>query len=240
MDSGVESTLKAYASDSNKLNRFDGTNFTRWQEKMKFVFTALKIMYIMDPDLVPLGEPQDTDSDELKAEQKKRSDDSLLCRVYILNSLFDRLYDLYSQLTTPMEIWTSLANQYKSEKQGANKFVTFQFFKFSMTDKRSILDQVHEFLILAPKFTALKITLPGAFLVGAIIAKLPPSWNNYRKKLLHTSEDFTLEQIQKHLRIEEETRIRDKDLNSEAPSSSKVNVVEIKGNTTLVGEEKCK
>ncbi|CAL1368171.1 unnamed protein product [Linum trigynum] len=63
---------------------------------------------------------------------------------------------------------------------------------------------------------------------GAIIAKLPPSWNNYRKKLLHTSEEFTLEQIQKHLRIEEETRIRDKDLNSEAPLSSKVNVVESK------------
>ncbi|CAL1354777.1 unnamed protein product [Linum trigynum] len=91
MDSKVESTLKAYASDSNKLNRFDGTNFTRWQENMKFLLTALKIVYILDPDLVSLKEPQDTDSDELKAERKKRSDGSLLCRGYILNSLSDRL-----------------------------------------------------------------------------------------------------------------------------------------------------
>jgi 5-formaminoimidazole-4-carboxamide-1-beta-D-ribofuranosyl 5'-monophosphate synthetase len=59
--------------------------------------------------------------------------------------------------------------------------------------------------------------------VGAIIAKLPPNWNDYRKKLIHTTEDFTIEQIQKHLRIEEETRIRDKNLFF--PSSSKVNFV---------------
>ncbi|GJY80322.1 zinc finger, CCHC-type containing protein [Tanacetum coccineum] len=40
------------------------------------------------------------------------------------------------------------------------------------------------------------------------------------KKLMHTSEDFTLDQIQKHLRIEEETRIREKNLN-DASSSKK-------------------
>nr|GEV27490.1 retrotransposon protein, putative, Ty1-copia subclass [Tanacetum cinerariifolium] len=40
------------------------------------------------------------------------------------------------------------------------------------------------------------------------------------KKLMHTSEDFTLDQIQKYLRIEEETRIREKNLNG--ASGSKV------------------
>nr|GEU32914.1 hypothetical protein VITISV_013138 [Tanacetum cinerariifolium] len=41
---------------------------------------------------------------------------------------------------------------------------------------------------------------------------------------MHTSEDFTLDQIQKHLRIEEETRILEKNLNG--ASSSKVNFVD--------------
>ena len=44
--------------------------------------------------------------------------------------------------------------------------------------------------------------------MGAIIAKVPPSWNNFRKKLLHILEDLTLEQF-RHLRIEEESRVRD-------------------------------
>ena len=43
----------------------------------------------------------------------------------------------------------------------------------------------------------------------AVIAKLPPSWNNYKKKLLHTSENLTLDQLLKHIRIKEETQNRD-------------------------------
>ncbi|GJV33981.1 retrovirus-related pol polyprotein from transposon TNT 1-94 [Tanacetum coccineum] len=41
---------------------------------------------------------------------------------------------------------------------------------------------------------------------------------------MHTSEDFTLDQIQKHFRIEDETRIREKNLNG--ASSSMVNYVD--------------
>ena len=37
--------------DFVKLDRFDGTNFTRWQDKMKFLLIALKIFYVLDPSL---------------------------------------------------------------------------------------------------------------------------------------------------------------------------------------------
>nr|GEW46910.1 hypothetical protein [Tanacetum cinerariifolium] len=130
-------------------------------------------------------------------EQRKREQDETLCRGYILSTLTDRL---------------------------ADKFITFNFFEFAMEDNMSILDQVHEFLILVSKFKDLNIGIPKKLLVGSIITKLPSSWHNYRKKLMHTSEDFTLDQIQKHLRIEEETRIREKNLNG--ASSSKVNYVD--------------
>ncbi|GJW60522.1 glucose-6-phosphate isomerase 1, chloroplastic [Tanacetum coccineum] len=138
--------------------------------------------------------------------------------------LTDRLYDLYTPMTSAREIWNSLEEKYTAEKEGADKFITFKFFEFAMEDNVSILDQVHEFLILVSKFKNLNIEIPEKLLVGAIITKLPSSWHNYRKKLMHTSEDFTLDQIQKHLRIEEETRIREKNLNG--ASSSKVNYVD--------------
>ncbi|KAI9159654.1 hypothetical protein LWI28_000659 [Acer negundo] len=57
---------------------------------------------------------------------------------------------------------------------------------------------------------AVKIELPEPFQVGVIIAKLPPSWKCYRKMILHKSEDYSLEEIQKNLRIEEESHSRDK------------------------------
>jgi hypothetical protein len=37
------------------------------------------------------------------------------------------------------------------------------------------------------------VEVPEALQVGGIIVKLPPSWNEYRKKLLHTTKEFSLE-----------------------------------------------
>ena len=64
-------SLKMLDHELVKLDRFDGTNFTRWQDKMKFLLTALKIFYVFDPSLMPIPEPSDDDTNEVKAQRKK-------------------------------------------------------------------------------------------------------------------------------------------------------------------------
>ena len=63
-----------------------------------------------------------------------------------------------------------------------------------MVDNVSVMDQVHELQVLVNKLRDLKVAISETMQVGAIIAKLLPSWNDYRKKLTHTTEDFTIEQ----------------------------------------------
>uniref|UniRef100_A0A2N9JAE7 CCHC-type domain-containing protein n=1 Tax=Fagus sylvatica TaxID=28930 RepID=A0A2N9JAE7_FAGSY len=179
---------KMMNQDFVKLDKFDGSNFIRWQDKMKFLLTALKIFYVLDPNLQPISDPTPQDTEQLKQQRIKREEDELVCRGHILNTLSDRLYDLFTTMTSPKEIWKALETKYKTEKQE---------------------DQVHELQILVHKLNDISIKIPELFQVGAIIAKLPPSWNNYRKKLLHMAEELTLEQIGTHLRIEEESRIRE-------------------------------
>lgn len=228
------SSIKVMNQDLVKLDRFDGTNFTRWQDKMIFLLTALKIYYVLDPDLTPIAEPKDDDSDELKTERKKRREDELLCRGHILNTLSDRLYDLYTDTQSAVEIWKALEFKFKAEEEGTKKFLISKYFDFKMLDTKPILQQVHELQVLVNKIKAVKIDIPEAFQVGAIIAKLPPSWNGYRKKLLHNSEDFSLEKIQKHLRIEEESKVRDK---AESSGFSKANTVTAKGKKKYDGKQ---
>ncbi|XP_022897519.1 agamous-like MADS-box protein AGL80 [Olea europaea var. sylvestris] len=43
-------TIKLMNQDLIRLDRFDDTNFTQWQDKLKLLLTALKISYILDPD----------------------------------------------------------------------------------------------------------------------------------------------------------------------------------------------
>jgi len=76
---------------------------------------------------------------------------------------------------------------------------------------------------LISKLKGLKVKVPEALKVGGIIAKLPSSWNDYKKKLLYTTKEFYLKHIKKHSWIEEETIIHIKRFTIE--SVTKVNYI---------------
>ncbi|KAK2998805.1 hypothetical protein RJ639_022681 [Escallonia herrerae] len=116
-----------------------------------------EVQYVLDPNLPPLLEITDNDSDETKAARKKREEDELVCRGHILNALSDRLYDLFTSSKCPKEIWKALENKYNNEKQGADKFLTLKYFEFTMNDSESVLDQVHQLQILVSKLKDLKV-----------------------------------------------------------------------------------
>jgi hypothetical protein len=71
----------------------------------------------------------------------------------------------------------------RKKKKGTDNFLILKYFEFKMVDNLSILDQMHELQVLVNKLCDLSINIPESFQVGAVIAKVPPSWNNYRKKL---------------------------------------------------------
>ncbi|KAL5583024.1 hypothetical protein UlMin_015466 [Ulmus minor] len=140
--------------------------------------------------------------------------DKVTCRVHILNTLSYMLYDFYNSMETPKKIWTTLEYKYKAKKEGIDKFLIFKYFKFTVVETKYVLDQIHE----------LQIIISESFQAGAIITKLLQSWNDYKKKLLHMRDDISLEELQKYLRIEEETRSRDQ--KNVPRDSSKINIVE--------------
>ena len=110
------SALKMLNHELVKLDRFDGTNFSRWKDKMKFLLTALKLFYVFDSNLMPFPTSSDEDTDEIKAQRKKWEEDKLICRGHILNTLSDHLYDLYTSMKSSKEIWNALKVKYKTEK----------------------------------------------------------------------------------------------------------------------------
>ena len=83
---------------------------------MKFLLTALKLFYVLGPNLMPFSLANDEDIDEIKAQRKKWEEDGLICRGHILNTLSDHLYDLYTSMKSSKEIWNALKVKYKTEK----------------------------------------------------------------------------------------------------------------------------
>ena len=84
-----------------------------------------------------------------------------------------------------------------------------------------------EILLLVHQLKDAGIDLPESLVVGVIISRLPNSWNDYKKKLKHAETDYDLDGLQRHLRIEEDSRKRELDDNPQTESQSKANNVEI-------------
>ena len=59
------------------------------------------------------------------------------------STLSDRLYDHFTLMKSPKEIWNALEVKYKTDKIGMNKFIIQKYFDYKMIDNMSFLDQVH-------------------------------------------------------------------------------------------------
>ncbi|TYG40720.1 hypothetical protein ES288_D12G115900v1 [Gossypium darwinii] len=88
---------------------------------MLFLLTILNVAYVLDSNLQPMEDPTpNAKSEEITkvAElKKKREEDNFTCRGHILNTLSNRLYDLYMSMQSPMEIWKALEEKYNIERQ---------------------------------------------------------------------------------------------------------------------------
>ncbi|XP_073291587.1 uncharacterized protein [Primulina huaijiensis] len=213
LNDSVAQSIQVMNQDLVRLDRFNGHNFMRWQEKVLFFLTAIKMSYILSDDLAPI--PNDAPEDdakrkeELQAQRQKRRDDDFLCRGHILNALSDSVYSAHRTIETAKELWLALENKYRIEEASNQKFLIGNYFDFKMSESKPVLDQVHELQLIVSNLKNAEITLPELFQVGAIITKLPHSWNGYKKKLKHDESKHTLESLMRHLRIEEDSRKRE-------------------------------
>ncbi|KAK6152571.1 hypothetical protein DH2020_012210 [Rehmannia glutinosa] len=57
---------------------------------------AIKVAYVLNPDLPEIPAPKDGESDQVKKQREKRQEDEVMCRGHILNTLSDTLYNLFT------------------------------------------------------------------------------------------------------------------------------------------------
>lgn len=124
---------------------------------MTSLLTDIKVHYVLDPNLASIPKPTEDDSDELKKERKIRKEDELIYGGHILNTLFDRFYDLYTDTQSATKIWKAIEFKFKVEEECTKKFLISKYFYFKMLDSKPILAQVRECLFLH-KYTSYRFS----------------------------------------------------------------------------------
>ena len=124
-------------SHGEKPEKFNGLNFKRWQQKMLFYLTTLNLARFLIED-APKVEDDETNVQVIQAADAWKHSD-FLCRNYVMNSLTDSLYNVYSAKKTAKELWESLDRKYKTEDAGAKKFLVGRFLDYKMVDSKSVV-----------------------------------------------------------------------------------------------------
>ncbi|XP_019158388.1 PREDICTED: uncharacterized protein LOC109155106 [Ipomoea nil] len=190
------------------ITRLDGKNYYCWKHLMEFFLKQLNIAYVLTepcPKVPITPEVSSEETLQAKAAVKKWIHDDHVCCRSILNSLSDKLFEEYSNKTyTSKELWEKLKLIY-DEDFGTMRSQVNKYIQFQILDGISILDQVIELNNIADSIMASGVLVDENFHVSAIISKLPPSWKDYRVKLMN-EKFLPLKMLMHRLKTEEDSR----------------------------------
>nr|GEV08527.1 hypothetical protein [Tanacetum cinerariifolium] len=105
-------TVKDMTTNFGKLNKFEGHDFRRWQKKMHFLLTTLKVVYVLTTPMPELLKDATVEAIRIRA---KWENDDYICRGHILNGMSDSLFDVYMNVESAKELWDSLESKYMAE-----------------------------------------------------------------------------------------------------------------------------
>ena len=95
-----------------KLEKFQGNDFRRWQKKMHFLLTTLKVVYVLR---TPMPEIMMDETLEITRRRSKWENDDYICRGHILNGMSDPLFDIYQNFENAKSLWDNLKSKYIAE-----------------------------------------------------------------------------------------------------------------------------
>ncbi|GJS87313.1 hypothetical protein Tco_0769949 [Tanacetum coccineum] len=195
-------SVKEMTSKFDKLAKFEGRIFRRWQKKMHFLLTTLKVVYVLS---TPSPEWSENETLETTRKRMKWENDDYICRGHILNGMSDSLFDIYQNAESAKTLWESLESN-----TWQRSFCNEGFFTY--TQHNLMMDE--------------------AISVAVIIDKLPPSWKEFKHSLKHKKEELNLVQLGSHLRIEEGLRNQELDNNPKGKNQVGSSSVNMKGTMT--------
>ncbi|KAI3437279.1 uncharacterized protein J3R85_005525 [Psidium guajava] len=204
--------LASVSTRGQKSEKFNESDFKRWQQKMLFYLTTLNLARFLTEDVLKLDEGE-IDKEKLTTINAWKYFD-FLCRNYILNGLDNTLYNVYSSLKTAKELWDSLDKKYKTKDARLRKFIVGKFLDFKMVDFKTVLCQVQELQVIMHDLRAEDMILSESFQVAPFIEKFPPSWKDLKNYLKYKRKELLLEDLIVRLWIEEDNRVSRKKVGS--------------------------
>nr|GEU66750.1 helitron helicase-like domain-containing protein [Tanacetum cinerariifolium] len=129
-----QNTVKEMTTNFGKLDKFEGHDFRRWQNKMHFLLTTLKVVYV---STTPMSKLIEDDTVEAIRRRAKWENDDYICRGHILNGMSDSLFGIYQNVESAKKLCDSLESKYMVDDASSKKFLTGHFKRDCRSGKKN-------------------------------------------------------------------------------------------------------
>jgi len=124
-------------TDAMKPEKFTSVKFMRWQMRAQLWLTAMDVFWIVDnPPALPLGSEK---------EVQEFTAATMIFVGCVLSILSDQLCDVYMNIKSAAELWETLEHKLGAAYAGHALYVMEKYHDFKMVEKRSVMEQAHEF-----------------------------------------------------------------------------------------------
>ncbi|KAL0413413.1 UNVERIFIED_CONTAM: Retrovirus-related Pol polyprotein from transposon TNT 1-94 [Sesamum radiatum] len=113
-------SVKEMTAKLSKLDKFEGVDFHRWQKKMHFLLTTLKVVYVLS---TPFPDYMVDETVEQTRRRSKWENDDYICRGHIFNGMSDTLSDIYQNVESAKALWDGLEANYMAKDASSKKFL---------------------------------------------------------------------------------------------------------------------
>ena len=145
---------------AEKPEKFNGTNFKLWQQKMLFYLTMMHLERFLKKE--PLLLTSESNPQTVYAVNALKHTD-YICRNYILNGLTDSLYNMYYTKPTAKLLREFLDHKYKTENARARKWIVGRLLDYKMVDSKTVVIQVQELQVIIHEIHAEKMVISESF-----------------------------------------------------------------------------
>ncbi|CAM8975487.1 unnamed protein product [Rhodiola kirilowii] len=170
-------SVREMTANFGKLEKFEGVNFRRWQKKMHFLLTSLKVVHVLS---TPMSDADENGPLDAIRKKSKWENDDYICRGHILNGMADNLFDVYQNVESANELWDALETKYMREEASSKKFLVSNFNSYKMVDSRPVPEQFNELARILWQFAQYNMKMDDSIVVSSIIDKLPPLWKDFK------------------------------------------------------------
>jgi asparagine synthetase A len=120
-----------------ELEKFNGLNFKRWQQKMLFYLTILNLVNFLSEKALKLS---DNESDFVVIiTMDTWNYNNVVSKKYILNGLDNTLDDVYGLIKNVKTFWEALDKSILLKMLVWKKFIVSKFLNFKMVDLNTII-----------------------------------------------------------------------------------------------------